>query len=242
MRIFLSCLIGLFLLFACEIRRQPKNPTEPANFLTADEKTEGWALLFDGKSLKGWRIFKNLPNNSWEVQSGALHCKPFSDGAENLRSDLITTEQYENFELAFQWKISHQGNSGVMFRVSEEYDQTYASGPEYQVIDELNYPGDLPPENKAAANFGMHATDNALVYPAGQWNDGKIIVQGNAVEHWLNGTRVLTYEINSENWSARKKASKWKDFPGYASVRKGYIALQDHGNEVWYRNIKIRNL
>ncbi|MCK6616358.1 MAG: DUF1080 domain-containing protein [Cyclobacteriaceae bacterium] len=241
MRIILSLVTGL-LLTACELKKQPKQPADSYNQLTVEEKNNGWILLFDGKTLNGWRFFKNQANNSWEVTDGALHCKAFADGTLNERSDLITTGEYGDFELSFQWKISHQGNSGVMFRVTEAYDQTYASGPEYQVIDEENYPGDLPPENKAAANFGMHAADNAIVSPVEQWNDGKIIVQGNHVEHWLNGTRVLVYDLFSDDWNKRRNAGKWKDFPGYASARKGYIALQDHGNEVWYRAIKIKLL
>ncbi|MDL5048886.1 DUF1080 domain-containing protein [Oscillatoria amoena NRMC-F 0135] len=242
MRILLTCIGCLVLLPSCEIRKQPKNPVEPSNFLTEVEKTEGWDLLFDGSSLKGWRIFKNLPNNSWEVQDGTLHCKSFLDGAENLRSDLITSKEYENFELTFQWKISYQGNSGVLFRVSEDYEQAYASGPEYQVIDDIGYPGDLPDENKAAANFAMHAPTEASPSPTGDWNDARLVVQGDHIEHWLNGSKVVEYDLSSEDWNRRRNASKWKDFPGYASFRKGYIALQDHGNEVWFRNIKIRVL
>jgi hypothetical protein len=227
---------------ACDIKRQSKLPADMHNQLTEDEKNDGWLLLFDGKTLAGWRIFRNLPNTSWEAVDGTLHCRAFQDGAVNERTDLITTNEFADFELAFQWRISSQGNSGVMFRVSEEYDYTYASGPEYQVIDDAGYPGELPAENKSAAAFGLYATDTLAVYPAGQWNDGKIIVKGNHVQHWLNGVKVLDYTLFSEDWHTRKNASKWKDFPGYASANKGYIALQDHGNEVWYRDIKIKKL
>ncbi len=198
--------------------------------------------LFDGHSLKGWRIFKNKENNSWEVTDGTLHCKPFSDAGANFRSDLITEEQFENFELTFEFKIAAQANSGVMFRVSEDYDQTYATGPEYQIIDDTGYPGQLAEENKTACNYAMHIAENKKLYPAGEWNEGKIIVNGNLVEYWLNGNNVVGYELYSEDWTTRKEASKWKDFPGYATVKKGHIALQDHGNEVWFRNISIKVL
>jgi hypothetical protein len=113
------------------------------NQLTDVQRSDGWVTLFDGKSLEGWRFFKNQENNSWEVADGTLHCKPFLDNAENKRSDLITVEKYDNFELSFDWKISPQGNSGVMFHVSENHDQPYATGPEYQIIDNEGYPGDL---------------------------------------------------------------------------------------------------
>lgn len=241
MRVIIVIIIAS-LLQACEIKRQSKQPADTFNQLTEEEKKNGWILLFDGKTLNGWRIFKNSPNTSWEAADGTLHCRPFQDGAVNERSDLITTGEYGDFELTFQWKISRQGNSGVMFRVSEEYDQTYASGPEYQVIDDTGYPGDLPAENKSAATFGLYSTDTTTVYPVGQWNDGRILVQGNHVEHWLNGIKVLDYDLFSNDWNTRRNSSKWKDFPGYASAKKGYIALQDHGNEVWYRSIKIKNL
>src|SRR5690606_28510823 len=106
-----------------------------SNKLSAAQTAEGWRWLFDGETMNGWRAFRNLENNSWEVIDGTLHCKPFADDATNLRSDLLTEETYEDFELSFEWKISPQGNSGVIFRVSEEFDQPYASGPEYQIID-----------------------------------------------------------------------------------------------------------
>lgn len=216
------------LLFACQAEKKE-----------ASTNDENQISLFNGQSLTGWRSFRNLPNNSWEVVDGTLHCKPFSDSVENFRSDLITEAQYRNFELTFEFKLASQSNSGVMFRVSEDYDQTYATGPEYQLIDDVGYPGTLAEENKTAGNYAMHVPENKNLKPVGEWNEGKIIVQENNVEHWLNGTRVVAYELNSPDWIARRDASKWKDFPAYGTIEKGHIALQDHGNEVWFRNIAI---
>ncbi len=216
------------LLFACQAEKKE-----------ASTNDENQISLFNGQSLTGWRSFRNLPNNSWEVVDGTLHCKPFSDSVENFRSDLITEAQYRNFELTFEFKLASQSNSGVMFRVSEDYDQTYATGPEYQLIDDVGYPGTLAEENKTAGNYAMHVPENKVLKPVGEWNEGKIIVQENNVEHWLNGTRVVAYELNSPDWIARRDASKWKDFPAYGTIEKGHIALQDHGNEVWFRNIAI---
>jgi hypothetical protein len=216
------------LLFACQAEKKE-----------ASTNDENQISLFNGQSLTGWRSFRNLPNNSWEVVDGTLHCKPFSDSVENFRSDLITEAQYRNFEFTFEFKLASQSNSGVMFRVSEDYDQTYATGPEYQLIDDVGYPGTLAEENKTAGNYAMHVPENKILKPVGEWNEGKIIVQENNVEHWLNGTRVVAYELNSPDWIARRDASKWKDFPAYGTIEKGHIALQDHGNEVWFRNIAI---
>jgi hypothetical protein len=220
-----------FLLSACTTPKQAENKSG-----TSTEKQE----LFDGHSLKGWRIFKNKDNNSWEVVDGTLHCKPFSDSGTNFRSDLITEEQYENFEFSFDFKIAPQSNSGVMFRVSEDYDLAYATGPEYQIIDDDGYPGQLAEENKTAGNYAMHVPENKTLNPMGEWNEGKIVARGNHIEHWLNGNKVIEYELYTDDWKARRDASKWKDFPGYATVKKGHIALQDHGNEVWFKNITIK--
>jgi len=247
-------LLGLLALtIACEPKKQeesaatdststaPPPPLPPAQ-LTEQQKADGWKLLFDGNTMNGWRFFKNAENNTWEVVDGTLHCKPFIEGQTEKRADLITTDQYENFELAFDWKISPQGNSGVMFRVTEEYEQPYASGPEYQVIDDKGYPGDLKEVQLSGANYDMQVASNKTVHPVGDWNNAKIVVNGNHVEHWLNGAKVVEYEINSPEWKKQHAASKWKDFPGYAKATKGHIDLQDHGNEAWFKNIMIKPL
>jgi hypothetical protein len=202
----------------------------------------GFVSLFDGETMTGWRFFRNGENNAWEVVDGTLHCKPFQEGIENKRGDLVTEEAYQNFELWIDWKISSQGNSGIMFRVSEEYEQPYATGPEYQIIDDLGYPGELKAENKTACNYDMHIAENKPWKPVGEWNQTKLKVNGNQVEHWLNGQKVLEYELHSEDWNARMMNSKWKDFPAYGTISKGLIDLQDHGNEVWFKNIFIKIL
>lgn len=214
----------------------------PAATLSDAQKAEGWKLLFDGQTLNGWRFFKNQPNDTWEVVDGTLHCKPFVDGKEFKRADIMTTEQYENFELQFDWKMSAQGNSGVMFRVTEEFDRPYYSGPEYQVIDNEGYPGDLKDSQLTGANYDMHAVPDAKPNAIGEWNTSKLVVNGSKVEHWLNGAKVLEYELNSADWKKRKAASKWKDEKGYGQAKTGYIDIQDHDHEVWYKNIMIKVL
>ncbi len=241
-------LIALVLfLAACQPKKQEETteqhkPIAADNILTADEVAGGWKLLFDGQSLTGWRIFKDKENDSWEVIEGTLHCKPFVDGVDNKRADLITIDQYDNFELAFDWKISAQGNSGVMFNVTEEFDEPYATGPEYQLLDDAGYPGELKPEQLTGANYDMHAVSENATHPVGEWNQSKIVVQHNQVEHWLNGKKVVEYELSSDDWNQRRATSKWSKFPGYGSAQSGHIDLQDHGNEVWFKNIKIKTL
>jgi hypothetical protein len=249
--------IGMALVFgACQSKKVEENTTAKADSaattttpaspaavtLTAEQQAEGWKLLFDGVSKNGWRTFKNKENNSWEVVDGTLHCKPFDDKGTNQRADLITVDQYENFELAFDWKISAQGNSGVMFHVSENFDEPYATGPEYQVLDDKGYPGEVAETNFSGSDYGLYAAQNKKLNPVGEWNSGKIIVKGNHVEHWLNGVQVVSYELHSDEWKKLVAKSKWKDFPAYATTKTGFIDLQDHGHEVWFKNIMIKTL
>lgn len=208
--------------------------------LTPEQLRQGWQLLFDGKSLEGWRTFKNQPNNSWEVVDGTLHCKPFDDADQ--RADLITMAQYKNFEMQFDWKIGYQGNSGVMFRVTEEFDQPYLTGPEYQLLDDVGYPGESKEVTMTGANYDMQAAENKKVNPQGEWNTSKLLVKDNHVEHWLNGVNVLSYELGSEAWKKQKANCKWNDVDSYGAATQGHIDLQDHSSEVWFKNIMIRVL
>lgn len=223
-----------------ETQTEESTSNAAVNVLTDEEKAAGWVLLFDGQTMNGWRSFKNSEQDCWDIQDNALHCKGAMDA--DKRADILTTEQYENFEFVFDWKISPGGNSGVMYRATEEFDAPYYSGPEYQVIDDAGYKGDLSEMQKVAANYDMHVAENKTAMPVGEWNTSKIILNGNHCEHWLNGTKVLEYEFGSDDWKARKAASKWKDAAGYGMATTGHIDLQDHGHEVWYRNLKIKTL
>ena len=207
------------------------------NTLTASERQAGWQLLFSGGDLSEWRGFKQqgIPQG-WTAQNGAIHF----NGEGN--SDLITKQQYDNFELKVDWKIAEGGNSGIFYNVSEEYDGVPASAPEYQLIDAENYEGDLKDEQTSGANYALHAPTKGVAYPAGRWNETRIVVNGNHVEHWLNGEKVVEYELESEDWKKRVANSKFADWKGYAQSERGHLALQNHGDSVWFRNIKVRPL
>jgi hypothetical protein len=249
---YLSTLILAFsILASCDSKKTEENAeqadnTETAtipshNQLTEEEKSSGWKLLFNGENMDGWRTFKKKENDSWEVVDGTLHCQ--SDSLAKKRADILTVDQYDNFDLVFEWKVAPRDNSGVIYRATEEFDQPYLSGPEYQVIDDKNYPDKLTATQTSASNYDMHAAPEIKkINPPGEWNTGRIVANGNHVEHWLNGEKVVEYEINSDDWKKLKAASKWKDAKGYGITAKGHIDLQDHGGEVWYRNIKIKTL
>lgn len=202
------------------------------NTLTAAEKAAGWRLLFDGKSTNGWRGYRKTEAD-WKVADGALAPDPKTSG------DLITQAQYGSFELSFEWKISPRGNSGVMYHVIETPERSYHSGPEYQVLD--NSRGE-PPLQRAGALYDLYAPTVDAPKPVGEFNQSRLIVNGGQVEHWLNGRKVVAYELGSPDFKARVAGSKFAAWPAFAANPKGHIALQNHGDDVWYRNLKIREL
>jgi len=205
------------------------------NTLSPREKKEGWRLLFDGKSTKGWRGFKKPDVSGWLAKDGVL-TTPGKSG------DLITADQYQDFELSIDWKISVGGNSGLIYRSTEDENRSYLTGPEYQLIDDEKHAD-------AGKNAGAHSTGalydmippaTKATRPAGEWNQSKIVVHGNHVEHWLNGDKVVEAEIGSDDWQKLQAASKWAKADKYAKMPKGHIVLQDHGDAVEFKNIKLR--
>lgn len=209
------------------------------NTLTAAEKKAGWILLFDGKSTTGWRPFKNAESDGWEIVNGAIHCK---DKDVQHRADLITKEQYSDFELAFEWKVSNGANSGLIYRADENHDASYLSATEYQLIDDIGYPGKLENWQNSGADYDMHPPTKIASKPAGEYNHSVIKAKGNHIEHWLNGVKVADFEKGTPEWLALRAKSKFKDVKGWGENASGYIALQDHGGGIWFKNIKIRKL
>jgi len=216
------------------------------NALTAAEKAAGWALLFDGSTMKGWHGYNGQKTPAWSIADCALH----SAGTEgnygsDLRADLATDKEYANFEFSLEWKASKGGNSGVMYGVVEDpkYKAAWMTGPEYQFIDDVGFPQKLEDWQKAGANYAMHvANDQKQLKPVGEWNSTKIVVNGTHVEHWLNGTKVVAFERWNDEWKKLRDSGKWKDAPDYGLAAKGRIVLQDHGSAFWFRNVKLRPL
>lgn len=196
-----------------------------------------WISLFDGKTMKGW-IGANQSDigSQWQVLDGNMVLTEEGGG------DITTVEKFSNFELSLEWKISEKGNSGIMYRVINDGDPVWMSGVEYQILDNNDYPGLTKESHKAGAVFDMYAPVIDAVKPVGEFNKTRIIVDHNHVEHWLNGQKVVEYEWKSDDWNQRLNNSKFKDWKNFGKNKSGYIALQDHGNLVTFRNIKIKKL
>lgn len=203
-----------------------------------------WKNLFDGKTTTGWHTYGKEGVTGWMVMGGALM-------THGKSGNLVTDEEYENFELEFDFKVKPKGNSGVIYKVIEDpTNPPYYSGPEYQVIDDEGYPPfndngkmvTINDKQKTAANYDMQAPSKFVSKPAGEWNKGKIVIKDNHIEHWLNGVKVVEYEYGSDTWKAQLAKSKFSKWAYATPHAKGKIALQDHGDESWYKNIRIRTL
>lgn len=215
------------------------NNKQKENRLTEKEKKEGWVLLFDGTTMNGWRSYKNKESEGWDVKNGELYCK--AEGVTK-RADLITNNAYENYELKIDWKISPKKNSGIVYMVTEENGASYESGPEYQLIDDIGYPAKLNDKQLSGSNYDMHAPSAKTAKPAGEFNHTRIVINKGHVEHWLNGTKVVDYQLWTPEWEQLKANSKWKDVKPYGMSKAGHIALQDHGGGIAFKNIKLKAL
>jgi len=208
------------------------------NTLSEKEKREGWQLLFNGKNLDGWRTFQGKEISGWKVIDGVLNN---SGVGSDHGGDIITKVKYQNFELSLEWKIAPQSNSGIFYHVNEKIGRAiYESGPEYQLIDDKGWPDKLREDQHSGANYGMHAPKNAVVKDVNDWNQTRIIVDGTHVQHYLNGVKVVDYQLWDDDWKLLKENGKWQDYPYYGMARKGQIGLQDHGGLAQFRNMKIK--
>ncbi len=254
--VLFSAVLLNFLVFACSDTQKTEGKTESANnVLTDAEKEAGWILLFNGKTFNGWHGLgkDSFPSERWVIDGDAIkkisseEGPKMPDGQPVQGGDLSSNETYENFEFAFDWKISSAGNSGVKYNVSEEISTSRppgraALGWEYQVLDDEKHSDNLNPNHLTGSLYDMIPPTNKKLKPVGEFNSSRIIVDGYHVEHWLNGAKVVEYEWDSPEFDVLFKKSKYRDIPGFKEKRKGHIVLQDHGNAVWFRNLKIRLL
>ena len=213
------------------------------NEVPADEavqESDGWRSLFDGESLAGWRGYgmDGLPAG-WSVVEGEIH---FAAPEEGERADLMTEEQFENFELSFEWAVTAGGNSGVFFHVSEGHNRSYETGAEYQLLDNGGHRDGEKPITSAGSNYALQAPSADVTLPIGEFNESRLVVNGDHVEHWMNGEKLLEYTLWDDDWKAAVAASKFSSMPDYGLNETGHIVLQDHGDELWFRNIRVRPL
>jgi hypothetical protein len=232
----LIAVLALAAPIALHAQQQAGKPST-ANTLTASEQKAGWKLLFDGSTTTGWRGYKSesVPPE-WHVEDGTLtKSKP--------AHDLVTKDKYANFDLQFDWKLAPGGNAGVFYRGTEEYDAIYWSGPEYQLLDDKRHPDGKSRLTAAGSDYAVYASPAGFVHAADHWNHSRLLVNGNHVEHWLNGHKMVTYTLGSPGWQARVKKSKFNDYPNYGKASEGYIGIQgDHDGALALRNIKIKVL
>ena len=219
------------------------------NTLTEEEIADGWQLLFDGKTMNGWRDYNGESlQQPWHVVDGCIQAK--GDGSEAL-GYIVTEKEYENFILDWDWKLSYGGNSGMLYHVVENkyFKVPFVTGPEYQLIDmpgweETNKPTKLEEWQKLGVDYAMHLPnpDSMFINPQGEWNNSRIVFDNGHVEHYLNGHKILEFEAWTDDWFKRKGSGKWKDAPEYGLARRGVICLQDHGYPASFRSIKLKEL
>ncbi|MDD3108317.1 MAG: DUF1080 domain-containing protein [Alistipes sp.] len=219
------------------------------NFLSDRERAEGWILLWDGKSTEGWRGAKqtDFPHAGWEIKDQTLRVLK-SDGRESANGgDIITTTKYENFELCVDFMLTEGANSGIKYFVDPELNKGEGSaiGCEFQILDDLRHPDaklGVKGNRKLGSLYDLIPAPEDKPFHPGVFNTARIIVQGNHVEHWLNGVKILEYERNNQAWNALVAYSKYRDWPNFGNLKSGHILLQDHGDAVYFKNVKIRKI
>ncbi len=211
------------------------------NALSAQEKSEGWTLLFDGQKINEWTGYKSGISSKWTVSDGTIYFNPKADGAEG---DILTKKEYEDFELVLDWKISNCGNSGIFWNVvqDERFDRTYQSAPEMQILDNKCHPDAKIQKHKAGDLYDLIETSSMTVKPAMEWNSIRIVSKDSHYQFYQNGVKVVEFTMHDENWDKMIADSKFKQWPGFGEAKRGHLALQDHDDEVWFRNIKIREI
>lgn len=247
---FFSCQSGQSEQQASTTNEAAPAATAPDASLTEAEKAAGWRFLFDGQNTDQWRAYGGaaFPAQGWSVENGELVIqKSPNPRPEGYGGDIITKESFSNFELTLEFLLSDTSNSGILYLVQEEKGvPIWHNAPEYQILDNATYEKmDEVPDmatHRTCDNYDLQAAPADYLQPMQEWNTARLIVNNGHVEHWLNGSKCVEYQLGSPEWEAMVKKSKFKDYPGYGRAKQGPIGLQDHDHEVRFRNIKIRTL
>jgi hypothetical protein len=252
----LFVILGMMTVISCnQAAKQKKHagtgqeemvPETLVNTLTEEEKAEGWMLLFDGKTTRGWKNFNEDTLTGWAVEDECLVALGLGG---DIGGDIVTEHEFGNFILSWEWKLGPHGNSGVMYHVQEgpQYKAAYETGPEYQLIDDDDYwengaPCPIEEWQKTGADYAMYVPPEDKVLHVRDWNSSRIVFTREKVEYWLNGAKTVEFVPWSDDWYYRRSSEKWDAYPDYGLARSGRICLQDHGSKIWFRNIKIREL
>lgn len=238
----LGSVVAIQLIYADEPRSLATDANTPEiNTLTPAEERDGWILLFDGKTTTGWHTFKGSSvDPRWHVHGGELTLEASASRMVS-GADLETDATFRDFDLRVEWRMSAQGNSGIFYRSSSKgVVHPWESGPEYQLLD--NHGGDDPPIHQAGSVWDFYPPIRDVTRPLGEYNEARIVVRGNHVEHWMNGVKLLSFELNSDDFKARHAKSVFRQWTNYGTQTQGSIVLQDEGRQVSFRNIKIRRL
>jgi len=226
------------------------------NELTAAELNAGWQLLFDGRTFIGWRGlgYDSVPTAHWMIEDGAIKkiasgkVPTLPDGQPLAGGDLMTVDSFADFELTWEWKVTPGANSGVKYNVSEEFSIAQAPnhaalGFEYQILDDDRHEDGKLPSHRAGALYDLIAPGSRKqLRPVGEWNQSRVVFRGNHGEHWLNGQKIVEFELGTAHMDSLLAKSKYRAIQGFANRRRGHIVLQDHGDEVYFRNVKVREL
>lgn len=250
MKKLLYCLTAISLIACNDNSSEKKEETKTEStsntqsMLTEDEKKDGWQSLFDGTTMQGWHKYGGRVGNGWKVADNSLQFDA-SLKTDTSAQDIVTDDEFENFHLKLEWKVDTNGNSGIMFYVHEDtarFNRPYHTGPEMQVLDNNGHSDAKILKHRAGDLYDLISCSKETVRPALEWNQVEIKCVNGKLDFWLNGENVVSTQLWDDKWKKMVAASKFKQWSDFGTFKKGKICLQDHGDKVWYRNIKIKKL